>query len=75
MQVRCMTILNLIQLRAPQQRMERTMREDEWHQLMLERQERLEEALNRAESGCAPPDDWSVIRYECGVPRESDRSE
>jgi hypothetical protein len=55
--------------------MKRTMREDEWHQLMLERQERLEESLNRAESGCATPDDWSVIRYECGVPRESDRSE
>jgi hypothetical protein len=47
-------------------------REDEWHQLMLERQERLEEALNRAESGSATPDDWSVIRYECGVPRKSE---
>lgn len=53
------------------------MREDEWHQLMLERQERLEEALERAESGKANPDDWSVIRYECGIPRrsETERSE
>ncbi len=51
------------------------MREDEMHQLMLERQERLEEALRRAESGKATPDDWSVIRYECGVPQKSNRSE
>jgi hypothetical protein len=51
------------------------MREDEMHQLMLERQERLEEALQRAESGKATPDDWSVIRYECGVPQKSNRSE
>ena len=51
------------------------MREDEMHQLMLERQERLEEALERAESGNATPDDWLVIRFECGVPRKSNRSE
>jgi hypothetical protein len=51
------------------------MREDEMHQLMLERQERLEEALHRAESGKATTDDWSVIRYECGVPQKSNRSE
>ncbi len=46
------------------------MREDEWHQLMLERQERIEEALHRAESGEANFDDWTVIRYECGVPQK-----
>lgn len=51
------------------------MREDEWNQLMLERQERLEEALDRAESGKATTDDWSVIRYECGVPRQPQWSE
>jgi hypothetical protein len=50
------------------------MREDEWHQLMLERQERLEEALERAEAGEAQPEDWTVIRYECGVPKKQ-RSE
>jgi len=42
-----------------------------FHQLMLEREERLEEALTRAESGQATADDWTVIRYECGLPRKS----
>ena len=39
------------------------------HQLMLERQERLEEALIKAEAGKASPEDWEIIRYECGVAR------
>lgn len=45
------------------------MREDEYHQLELERMQRLEEALDRAEVGLATPDDWATIRFECGMPR------
>ena len=44
------------------------MREDEYHQLELERMQRLEEALNRAEAGFATPNDWQTIRFECGMP-------
>jgi len=43
--------------------------EDEIHQLMLERMQMLEEALERAEAGVASGDDWSIIRSECGVPK------
>jgi len=43
--------------------------EGEAHQAMLERMQMLEEALYRAETGVATEDDWSVIRFECGVPR------
>jgi|APCry1669188910_1035180.scaffolds.fasta_scaffold391221_1 hypothetical protein len=43
--------------------------EAEFHQLMLERQQILEEALDRAESGVASSEDWSVIRSECGLPK------
>lgn len=42
----------------------------EWHQLMLERQQQLEEALERAEQGKAQPQDWELIRFECGVKKE-----
>ena len=45
------------------------MSDAEMHQLMLERMQQLEEALERAESGTATTDDWNTIRYECGVPR------
>lgn len=38
-----------------------------WHEMMLERQHQLEDALSRAEQGVATPDDWNIIRYECGV--------
>ena len=41
----------------------------EYQQLMLERMQQLEEALERAEAGTATADDWNIIRYECGVPR------
>lgn len=41
----------------------------EMHQLMLERMQQLEEALERAETGTATTDDWSIIRSECGLPR------
>jgi hypothetical protein len=43
--------------------------EDMYQQLMLERMQMLEEALERAESGKATPDDWTTIRYECGISR------
>lgn len=45
------------------------MNDSEMHQLMLERMQQLEEALDRAEAGAATTDDWITIRYECGVPR------
>lgn len=41
--------------------------EDEYNQAMLERQQMLEEALERAETGVATEDDWNIIRFECGV--------
>lgn len=43
--------------------------EGEHNQAMLERMQMLEEALDRAEAGVATEDDWSVIRFECGMPR------
>jgi hypothetical protein len=43
--------------------------EDEMNQLMLERMQRLEEALERAETGVASGGDWDIIRSECGMPR------
>ena len=43
--------------------------EAEMHQLMLERQQMLEEALERAETGVATQEDWVIIRYECGLPK------
>lgn len=45
--------------------------EAEFHQLMLERMQMLEEALRRAISGVATQDDWETICTECGVPRAS----
>jgi folate-binding Fe-S cluster repair protein YgfZ len=48
--------------------------EGEYNQLMLERQKQLEEALDKAESGEASPEDWAIIRYECGIPQRK-RSE
>jgi hypothetical protein len=43
--------------------------EEEYNQAMLERQQMLEEALERAEAGVATMDDWDIIRFECRVPR------
>ena len=43
------------------------MREDEYYQLQLERQQMLEDALKRAEAGTAQSEDWNVIRFELGV--------
>jgi hypothetical protein len=41
--------------------------ESEMHQLMLERMQMLEEALDRAKAGVATEDDWNIIRSECGL--------
>lgn len=49
--------------------------EAQMHELMLERQLMLEEALERAEAGKATPQDWTVIRFECGLPPKNPRSE
>jgi len=46
------------------------MHSEEMHQLMLERMQRLEEALERAEAGRATGADWDIIRYECGLPKK-----
>ena len=45
--------------------------ESEFHQLMLERMQMLEEALRRAIAGVATRDDWETICAECGVPTAS----
>jgi hypothetical protein len=45
--------------------------QSEFHQLMLERMQMLEEALRRAIAGIADPDDWVLIRMECGLPKAS----
>lgn len=46
--------------------------EDEFHQLMLERLQQLEEALDRAESGVGTQEDWAIIRYECGIQKRKE---
>lgn len=38
-----------------------------WHQADMERQQMLVEALKRAITGNATPDDWNHIRFECGL--------
>jgi len=45
--------------------------EAEFHQLMLERMQMLEEALRRAIAGIATQDDWGMICTECGMPKAS----
>ena len=47
------------------------MNEGEMHQLMLERMQMLEEALERAEAGVASLEDWKTIRSECGLPKKT----
>lgn len=46
------------------------MRDDAYHQVMLDRMREVEEALERAESGKATPEDWNLIRWECGLSRK-----
>lgn len=47
------------------------MSSEQLNQLMLERMQMLEEALERAENGNASGDDWIIIRNECGMPKRS----
>ena len=49
--------------------------EEEFNQAMLERQQMLEEALERAETGVATKADWETIHFECGVTRRSNLTE
>jgi len=41
----------------------------EYEELVSEREQMLEEAIDRAEVGKATWDDWSLIRAELGLPR------
>ena len=45
----------------------------EYHQMQLERQELLENALRRAINHSATEDDWAVIRYECGLSAQNNK--
>lgn len=47
----------------------------EYHQLMLERQQQLEESLQRAYGGKANEEDWKRIAFECGVANMSFKGE
>jgi uncharacterized cysteine cluster protein YcgN (CxxCxxCC family) len=40
----------------------------EWHQLMSERQERIEQAIIEAQKGKGTDEDWAIICSQCGVP-------
>lgn len=51
------------------------MRPDEFHQMMLDRQREVEEAVERAERGEATKEDWTLIRYECGLRNQNANSE
>lgn len=42
-------------------------RQAEWQKAHEERQQMLILALSRAVSGIATPDDWNMIRFECGL--------
>jgi hypothetical protein len=41
--------------------------QEEYHEAMLERQRRVEEAVENAEAGLATQEDFDVIRFECGL--------
>ena len=43
------------------------MTDDEYQQMMDERQQILEAAFDRAHTGFATEEDWAVLRYECGL--------
>ena len=45
----------------------RQINDGDFHQAQLERQERLEAAIQRAHNFTATNDDWAVIRFECGL--------
>lgn len=43
------------------------MTDSEYHQVNLELQQMLEEALERAQAGKGTADDWNLIWYGCGL--------
>lgn len=45
---------------------------DEWHQMMLDREQELQEALLRAETNQASEEDWKIIYVECGLKRKTE---
>lgn len=48
-----------------------TMEDDFWYQQQMEeREQRLEDAYERARAGLADEEDWAVLRYECGLRKE-----
>lgn len=47
------------------------MTDSEYHQVNLELQQMLEEALERAQAGVATADDWNLIRHGCGLQKRS----
>jgi hypothetical protein len=51
------------------------MMDAEMHQMMLERQERLEEALTKATNGYAVKEDWEIIYAECGLKKPNLKEE
>ena len=48
--------------------------QEEYHQAMLERQQIIEQAIFNAERGIASDEDFDIIRFECGVKKQSPSS-
>lgn len=44
------------------------MTDDEYHQMMLDKQNILEQAFDNAYKGFATEEDWAILRSECGLP-------
>jgi hypothetical protein len=44
------------------------MTDAEYQQMMLERQQILEQAFDSAYKGFATEEDWAILRSECGLP-------
>lgn len=50
--------------------------EDFWYQQQMEeREQRLEDAYERARAGLADEEDWAVLRYELGLRKERNVTE
>ena len=45
--------------------------EEEFNQAMLERQSMIEQAIFNAEQGVASDEDFDIIRFECGIKKQS----
>jgi hypothetical protein len=47
------------------------MEDDFWHQQQMEeREQRMEDAYERARAGLADEEDWAVLRYELGLRKD-----